>query len=248
MPFLIVLIAEKLGIPERRTEGSEMKASTRICRELGLVLLIGATMGTTSAQAGYIYTKIAEVSGNSVLDIPAINNAGTVVFKMQNNSTGLQNIFTGTGGPLTTVVTNQGGTYLGFSDAPVINASGSVAFLAGQRTAGGSSGLGIFRADGNSITTIANTVPLGGPFLTFDGPLSMNASGKVAFTGQLFSTGEIGVYTGSCGAITTIANFSGGTFQSFFPTRHPSTMQAWSPSTPISVLSITASSPGMGVP
>jgi hypothetical protein len=164
-------------------------------------------LGTAPADAGsYTITKIAEANS---FGVPAINNGGTVVFGVANNSTGEQAIFTGNGGALTRIADNLGGTYVAFGE-PVINTGGSVAFPAGLSTGGG----GIFRVGGGQTTTIASTVQAGSSFDTFNsGSLSINAGGTVAFTGEA-SDQSLGVFTGKGGSITTIAS-SGATFYGF---------------------------------
>ena len=74
-----------------------------------------------------------------------------------------------------------GGTFLFFS-TPVIDERGQVAFFAG--TTGGSADFGIYRGDGENITTIfaANQpVPGGGTFVDFGEPL-INKHGQVLAT------------------------------------------------------------------
>ena len=71
-----------------------------------------------------------------------------------------------------------GGTFLFFS-APVIDEDGKVAFFAG--TTGGSADFGIYRGDGENITTIfaANqTAPGGGTFVDFGEPVT-NKQGQI---------------------------------------------------------------------
>lgn len=77
-----------------------------------------------------------------------------------------------------------GGTFLFFS-SPVIDEDGQVTFFAG--TTGGSADFGIYRGDGENITTIfaANqTAPGGGTFVDFGEPVT-NKHGQVLVLGSL---------------------------------------------------------------
>jgi hypothetical protein len=188
-----------------------MQALIRSAGSLALAAVTCLALGTAQANAGpYRITEIAEISGNSGFNLPAINDAGTVVFHMQNNTTGEQAIFTGTGGPLTRVVDNLGGPYVSFGD-PVINTGGSVAFLAGLSTGGA----GIFRVSGGQTATIATNVEDGGSFtLLRSSSLSINAKGTVAFAAQR-DAGLSGIYTGNGGPLTTVVD-NKGPYQDFF--------------------------------
>jgi hypothetical protein len=110
-------------------------------------------------------------------------------------------IFTGAGGPTTTIVTSGSPVFSSFG-MPVINDAGAVAFFAGLDAGG----RGIFRVAGGTTTTIADS---NGAFNTsFGFTPSINNSGVVAFSGGLDAGGQ-GIFTGSGGATTTIATVSG---------------------------------------
>jgi hypothetical protein len=177
-------------------------------RLLGLTTLMSGALATAPVEAAYVFTRIADSSGPiSVFGVPALNVGGTVAFRTSLDAGG-QAIYTGNGGALTSVADTLSGPYGGFGD-PVINGGGSVAFRAGT-----SNGQGIFRFDGGPTTTIAATVPAGGQFVILDSSsLSINAGGRVSFTGEMFG-GPLGVFASGGGPTTTIAA-AGGAFQSF---------------------------------
>ena len=89
-----------------------------------------------------------------------------------------------------------GGTFLFFS-APVIDDDGKVAFFAG--TTGGSADYGIYRGDGENITTIfaANqTAPGGGTFVDFGEPLTNKHGQILALASIANGTGPFGLMLG----------------------------------------------------
>jgi hypothetical protein len=98
---------------------------------------------------------------------------------------GGQGIFTGSGGPTTTLYDTNGP----FSSVafPSLNDAGTVAFQA-SLDAGG---FGIFTGSGGPTTTIATNV---GPFSGFSPP-SLNNAGTVAFDATLEAGGR-GIFTG----------------------------------------------------
>jgi hypothetical protein len=103
-----------------------------------------------------------------------------------------------------------GGTFLFFS-TPVIDERGQVAFFAG--TSGGSADFGIYRGDGENITTIfaANQpVPGGGTFVDFGEPV-INKHGQVLALASLDNAaGPFGVMLGD-GTDTVAIAISGQT-------------------------------------
>src|SRR4051794_23965646 len=66
---------------------------------------------------------------------PSINNMGTVAFLASSPTSGLPGIFTGGGGPITTIVTvsSPNSQFQGLGDLPSINDGGTVAFLGDRR-------------------------------------------------------------------------------------------------------------------
>lgn len=141
-------------------------------------------------------------TGPLSFSVPSINDRGTVAFTAVRRTIEANvfvGIFTGNGGPLTTIV-DASGPYNSFGP-PSLNNAGKVAFNGQQRGVGN----GIFTGtgNGNPITTIANT---SGSFVNFNS-LSINDSEQVAFEASLKNTGN-GVFIASNG-ITTIADTSG---------------------------------------
>jgi hypothetical protein len=169
-------------------------------------LLLGLPAGACAGPISYTFTPIAgdirRPGFAQTIDPPAINNAGTVAFTVDVAGPVGSGVFTGNGGPLTTIVTSG----LVFpAGRPSINNTGVVAFVsvAGVQ--------GEFVGSGGPITTIANT---GGPFSGFGGFPSINGAGAVTFFANL-KTGGSGVFVGSGGPVTTIAD-TGGLFTGFF--------------------------------
>jgi hypothetical protein len=153
----------------------------------------------------YTFTLVADTSG-SLFDLegaPSINPSGTVAFRGVMRDTGVRGVYTGKGGPLTTIADTSGS--FDFLDVPSINAAGTVSFDGQTNTFF----QGTYTGKGGPVTTIfANFNPfLSVLRLPFLGP-SINASGTVAF--DVFTTmGIQGIYTGKGGPLTTIADTSG---------------------------------------
>jgi hypothetical protein len=180
--------------------------------------------------ANFTFTKIADTNNPySFLDgFPSINNEGTVAFGTGQEVTGSlftnaigQSIFTGSGGPLTTIA-DISGPYSFFGGNSSINDGGTVSFFATKKVEGGSifngDAQGIFTGSGGSTTTISDSSD---PFPFFARPTKANPSindrGTVAFfaTQVGFNNSSAGIFTGSSGPISTIADTS-GLFSSFF--------------------------------
>jgi len=128
--------------------------------------------------------EAAPGGGSLIRTSHATNSQGVIAFgAFVTDSVNTEGIFR-TDGTHTVVIAVDGnpaptgGTFLFFS-APVIDEFGQVTFFAG--TIGGSSDFGIYRGDGESITTIfaANqTAPGGGTFVDFGEPV-INGHGQV---------------------------------------------------------------------
>ena len=156
-----------------------------------------ATTSMTAPGTGAVFGALAS---------PALNNTGSTVFQQQNGS--IYGIYMASGSTLTTVATTLqiapeiGGNFTTLSLFPAINDSGTVAFFG---IAGG--GRGIFARAGGVLTAIASTARqapgLTGNFTAFSDPALSN-SGIVAFRGGVSSGGQ-GIYTGTGGALQTIA-------------------------------------------
>lgn len=158
--------------------------------------------------ANFSFTRIADTSGGmfSSLRPPAINDAGTLVFRAEfdQDSSEEQGIFTGSGTG-TTKITDTLGSFAGFG-IPSINSEGTVVFSAvldeGED--------GIFTSNGSTTTTIADT---SGLFDLFGFAPAINDMGMVAFN-ALTDAGEEGIFTSDGSTTTTIAD-SNGSFQLF---------------------------------
>jgi hypothetical protein len=179
-------------------------------RTLHAILVTGFVAGLlaepgVAATVPYTFVNIADTSGPLPLDgAPsgiALNSSGTVAFFAQLDESTMftQGIFTGSGGPITTLYDTRGpfGVFIG---APSLNDLGTVAFSA-LLDAGGS---GIFTGSGGPTTTIADT---SGPFSDVGSP-ALNDLLTVAFS-ALLDAGGSGIFTGSGGPTTTIADTSG---------------------------------------
>ena len=160
---------------------------------------------------------------------PVFNNTGSAAFVEQNGT--IYGLYTASGSTLTTVATTLqaapeiGGTFYSFSFNPAINDSGGVAF-SGSNGIGAGSQRGVFARIGGVLTAIASTTRLApgltGNFTNFLDPALSN-SGIVAFrgAGSQAVTTEQGIYTGTGGALKTIAVTGqtapgiGGNFSSF---------------------------------
>jgi hypothetical protein len=154
--------------------------------------------------ATFVFTKIADSTGPvNTFREPSINTGGTVVF-WAHLDTGISGIFTGIGGPITSIA-DTSGPFSGFDEFPFINDGGRVAFRAGLDTGGE----GIFIGSGGPTTVIATT---GGTFNGFAAP-TINNGGTVAFPASL-SVGGNGIFIDSGGQIATLYDTS-GTFSGF---------------------------------
>ena len=140
--------------------------------------------------------------------VPSINKQGLVAFQAALRSGGA-GIFTGDGGPITTIDDMTRGLFRDFYSHPDVNSEGEVSYYADLKLGGQA----IVRIRDGQVTTVADT---NGPF-TRIGPLgpTMNDGGVVAFRAGMKS-GQSGVFTGGPrGSILTIADTSGvfGGFQ-----------------------------------
>src|SRR5262245_59247215 len=197
-----------------QTGGKEMKRSFSVTI-MGFVLVVGVLRLPANAQVvSYTFTKIADCSDDSIT-VPdsggvSINAQGAVAF-IGNLNAGGQGVFTGNGGPLTTIVdTNQGfgsfGPFANFGGQVSINDNGTVAFF-GQFQAGGA---GIFSGRGGPLTLLADT---SGVLSGIVGTAAINNQGTVAFVAGFRASGRQGILTSDHGTLITIADsgsFAGG--------------------------------------
>ncbi len=168
---------------------------------------------TRAAGITYDFTLIADNTGLlHNLGVPSINDSGRVAFQASLTAGGFA-VFTGSGGPLTTIVNSNDGVFNTFSlgAEPMINNAGTVAFF-GQLNPG---------ADGNPSSTSATNgifTGAGGPIKTIalaDGTTyssvsfipSINNNGVVAFQAGLAAGGQ-GIFTGDGTTTKTIITTS----------------------------------------
>ncbi len=167
-------------------------------------------MALSATAANYQFIKVADTNERfGRFGAHSISSNGTVAFYATPIGEG-PGIYTGNGGPITTIV-DSSGPFLDFLGFPTVNAGKTVAFHA-TLDAGGA---GIFSGSGGSVTTIAD---ISGPFsgFTVGGTSSspaINDQGAVAYRAALDTGGE-GIFIGSGGPTTTIAH-SSGPFQNF---------------------------------
>ncbi len=146
------------------------------------------------------------------LSYPSINNNGDVAFLGFNSYPSTPGLFLFSGGQFRRFIAfgdaAPGGGTFAYLDYTSLNDAGQLAFSAVVTAPGRS---GIFRASEGSVQTIAQSgdaAPGGDTFnftsLSFRNRPSLNASGQVAFGGQL-STGFRGVFLSTDGVLTSIA-------------------------------------------
>ena len=119
----------------------------------------------------------------------AINATGRVAFFARYDAGGL-GIFSGNGGPTTTIA-DSAGEFSDFGLQPVINAAGTVAFEAALDIGG----QGIFTGDGDVTTTIADSSGLYKSFINGGGGLGINNTGMVVFFARLDDNSQ-GIFAG----------------------------------------------------
>jgi len=164
-------------------------------------------LGAPAPGQGIVVTKIAETSatGGLGLSVPSINNLGTVAFV--DTTAGHTGLFTGTGGPLTTIDTTSNysmyspGNGGGLSVS--INDGNRVAAMVGVPQTPES----IFSTTGGTLTHIAdgNSTPVSGVGTVVLSRPSIANTNVVAFTA--YHSGGFagnGVFTGSGGPLTTV--------------------------------------------
>lgn len=173
-----------------------------------------------SAQAQSVTLTSISDSLFSDVSTPQINESGTILF-FGRPITGGYGIYTVSNGAITTITDNTSGLSPMIGKGLSINEAGAVAFYA-QSGVGNNTRYSIFTSSGGSLTTIASTDPLFGEVSDFDS-LMINDAGTVAFRGIIGPfTGRSGVriYTGSGGALTTIAEFASPSQDDIFSTPH----------------------------
>lgn len=160
-----------------------------------------------SARAQYTFTKIAE-SATDFFGVPCINASGLVAFERTNGVSFTSGVYTGTGGPVTTIAGSATPGLSGIITHPSINDAGVVAFKAYRPDGTG----GIYKGSGGAITLIDSVPSIDA--LT-DARLSINNSGMVAYHKWDAAGTTGGIYTGDgTGAATPVAVAPGGTYSS----------------------------------
>ena len=190
-----------------------MRVAQIVCIMMGLALVVPA-----SVKGGAVLIADTTGSFEALGAFPAINGTGTVAF-VASPGLGRVGIYTGGGGPLTTIAKLEGPLFsISSVSSPSINNSETVAFW---RVPEVSSAGGVFTGRGGALTTIADT---NGSFQALFGIPAINDTGTVAF-GAIRRDGKEGIFTGSGGALTTIAD-TNGTFSSFHTLGGPSINRA----------------------
>ncbi|MFC1825655.1 PEP-CTERM sorting domain-containing protein [Thermodesulfobacteriota bacterium] len=123
----------------------------------------------------------------------AINDVGRVVFRGNLDPSGTEGLFTGTGGPVTTIVTKDDFVYASFTE-PTIDNNGTVLFRAGTST----TDVAVLGGNGGSYTTYAPA-----PADPFIGPnwggYVINNNGTVVLNGGVTFVTALYKSTGSGG-------------------------------------------------
>jgi hypothetical protein len=175
------------------------------------VLVSGLMLALPAAAraVAYTFTNIATIDDSIdpvhgiSLSSASINSAGTVaVHAVSSGAPGVEAIFAGNGGPLTTIA-DTSGPFIGFR-GPSINDSDTVAFTGFFEAHAAA----ILTGNGGPLTTIADT---SGPFSGFffeRGP-SINNTGTVASIARLDGVLESVIFTGSGGPTTILYDESG---------------------------------------
>ena len=165
-----------------------------------LVLAVFVSLAVPNAAwaVSYTFTKIADNTGEfAQFRVPFLNNNGTVAFTgiLDNGDEG---VFTGHGGPLTTIAISS------FNDfnPPTINNRGQVAFMLREDNSG--AGIGVFVGDGGSLIPIADS---SGPLGDMNSVPYINNRGDVVFWSKLDAGGE-GIFLGNTngGPLVTITD------------------------------------------
>ncbi len=173
----------------------------------GIYVGDGGPLGTIADATSVFYDDFGTA--------PAINDAGLVAFSSV--SAGLDGVYAGTkdAGVTTTIVDSgpfSGFLDGGFSNGVSVNELGVVAFV-GLIAPGPIRG--VYKGAGVGVTPIADeSIPEVAPTLFLNAP-AINDAGTVAFRSARDAGGE-GVFTGSGGALATVAT-SDGAYSGFEP-------------------------------
>jgi hypothetical protein len=169
-----------------------------------VAFLTSPTAGALQPTLWFVFTgnggAVTPITSLSISTAPdysgtSINNSGTVAFRNGRNF-GTTTIYSGNGGPLTTVADNLGPYGILAPNGAAINDDGMVVFSADFDTNPGTGGAGIFRGpDPVADKIIAIGDPLDGSTVRFVrcGRHSLNNAGQIAFTATL-ANGTQGVF------------------------------------------------------
>jgi hypothetical protein len=217
----IVLSAQSCRPNRRPARGVRRLAASSL-----VVLLLAAAgagaaendLPTSTPAPRYEFVNIADSTGpldNFIHSFPAINNSGTVVFDATYEG-GPRGLFTGSGGPLRTVIDGRsGGPITATTGAPLaINDAGTVAFVGDA----GSLAAGVYTAspDGTIRTIATGFLPgifLGNPpppqpYPVIDDSLCIDAAGNATFL-YYPTAGVHTIVTGDGGPLRTVVDTRG---------------------------------------
>jgi hypothetical protein len=164
---------------------------------------------------GTTTTTIALESGPTFGNITGtitMNASGTVGF-WSTLKAGGNGLFTSNGTTTTTIALSTSPIYISLGNSPSINASGQLAFWATLEGDGfNPGGEGIFRGNGTTTTTIAQTNVAGNSYKSFSTSPAMNSAGTLAFEGNFATSSEtIDRLVRSNGTTTTVLAADTGT-------------------------------------
>lgn len=196
---------------------ASLRKFSPICHPIALSIgfIVVTALHTECALAAYTFTNIADTDGIFATTTQAafglgrgqvsLNNSGTVAFSSFLDD-GNNGVFSGNGGPITTIALGIGPIFSRGVGGASINSAGTVAFRGNL-----ASGEGVFTGSGGPVTAIAlSTEP--GFSNGFNNPV-INDAGTVGF--QVYdAAGSASILTRSGGSTTTIAAESGPIFNS----------------------------------
>lgn len=198
--------------------------STSVVNNAGQVAIRSSLIGGSSTQGLYFGTpgslqtlareNTAAPGGGKFSNFPSeplLNDLGQVAFLADLSTPSGTAIFSGSVGSLQVVAKTGtpspvGGSFQGFEGAPVMNASGKVAFTA--LLSGTTANRGVFVGTPGTLQTAAlqgTAAPAGGNFATMYEP-ALNDAGQVAFTSTLTGGSSTeGMFSGLPGTLQTVA-------------------------------------------
>jgi hypothetical protein len=177
------------------------------------VLAFLALLPSSALAAPISFVNIADTRLGqflSISDSPTISSNGIVAFEAALVSGG-EGVFTGSGGPVTTIADSTG-VFRTFSAHPSVNAGGTVAFRAQLDTLN----TGIFTGNGGLVTPIATDVFPGSNLVGFSEP-TINDQGKIVFSATLLGTIGNRILLSQGGILTPLYDTT-GPFSSFIGT------------------------------